>query len=53
MDRGLGVLVLMAGLGLVYDGLSRERASGRTGLGILLILTGSSLMLEPPKGETP
>jgi len=53
MDRGFGLLVVMAGLGLVYDGLSRERASGTTGLGILLILTGSSLLLEPSKGETP
>ena len=53
MDRGFGVLFVMAGLGLIYDGLSRERASGTTGLGFLLILAGSSLMLEPPKGETP
>jgi hypothetical protein len=51
MRRGFGALVLLLGSALVYEG-SESRSSIGTGLGLLLVLAGSSMVLDlPTAGE--
>jgi hypothetical protein len=52
MRRGFGALVLLLGSALVYEGSSESDSPMGTGLGLLLMLAGSTLVLDlPPQGE--
>lgn len=45
MSRGLGLLISLAGLGLLLDDGSGTKACRARGLGVLLLLAGSGLLL--------
>ncbi len=45
MSRGLGLLLSLAGLGLLLEDDSGTKASKTRGFGVLLLLAGSGLLL--------
>jgi hypothetical protein len=49
MGGALGVLFSLMGLSLVVDAPSHEGTSYMTGLGLLLLHTGSSLLFTPSR----
>lgn len=50
MMRGLGLLMVLAGTGLMLDNRSEEGRPARCGLALFLWLVGTSLLAE--RGET-
>ncbi len=46
MERGLGVLMLLAGSTLLLDRQPGERRTVECGMAFLLLLTGAGLLLE-------
>ncbi len=53
MSRGLGLLILLAGSGLVLDDSSGAEARRRPGLGVLLLVLGSGLLLGSGEEDHP
>jgi hypothetical protein len=53
MHRGVGALLVMLGAALVYEGSASARSEVGAGLGLFLVLAGSSLVLDVPPEERP
>jgi hypothetical protein len=53
MRRGVGALLVMLGAALVYEGSASARSEVGAGLGLFLVLTGSSLVLDLPTEDRP
>ena len=53
MHRGVGTLLLILGSAFVYEGSSTDRSPVGAGLGLFLVLAGSSLVLDLPPPEQP
>ncbi len=53
MTRGLGVLMALAGTGLLLDPRSGRRTATGFGLALGLLLAGAVLLAEPREGNRP
>ncbi len=53
MSRGIGLLMVIAGAGLVLDDNSGVEAQRSPGLGVLLLVLGSGLLLASGEEDHP
>ncbi len=53
MSRGVGLLMVLAGAGLVLDDSSGAEARRSPGLGVLLLVVGSGLLLARGEEDHP